>query len=766
MKIKIKLFIVYFVMLTGASLAKALSEEQIYHQQVQPVFEARCIACHSCFNAPCQLNLQTFEGFERGGAKKNVYDGLRLNSVQPSRMFIDARSTEEWRSKGFHSVNNSDVPQQNIFLEHINIRRQFPKHSMLRSIESAMICADKVDQTKILGIRNPDLGMPYGFPPLNDKEYAAIEDWIKKGAPGPQKYAQPADEIKVQIEKWHEFLNAKSLKIKLTSRYLFEHLFLAHIYFPQDKNQFFRLVRSSKECRKEIVEIPTRRPNDDPSVENFYYCLKPTHGPVVMKTHMPFEFSDSKMERWRELFHKAEWDVKTLPSYKPEVAQNPFVTFAAIPAMSRYRFLLEDSQYHVMTFIKGPVCNGTNAVNSIQEQFYAFFLNPESDPMKDPTFEGKGMELLMLPGAFGSDVDPVSAPKLMGEMTDHREKYRKLRAQWLKTQRPQGLGLNDIWDGEKSNPNAILTIFRHDDNAVVMKGPAGHLPKTVFVLDYSLFERLVYNLVVNFDVFGNVGHQLLTRVYMDYIRMEAEENFLLFLPPEKRQVYRNAWYQGVLTEAKMNYVFPPVAKGEPTAVKYKSMEKTKTQLVEQLISYMSPAVRGLGDSLNWRQLNPPGVEMAPLNSVEKELQKIASIRSMGNLPFARYMPETSYLIVRRGGQIQDVYSIIHNREFLNISWILGEAIRRAPHEDTLTLKKGFWISYPIMIYDVEEAKIPEFVKQVRGISNIFDYPKFVKNYGVLADQDRFWKVWDDIHSYMKKTEGVNFGHLDLTRYQR
>lgn len=64
------------------------------------------------------------------------------------------------------------------------------------------------------------------------------------------------------------------------------------------------------------------------------------------------------------------------------------------------------------------------------------------------------------------------------------------------------------------------------------------------MLDYPLMERLVYNLVVNFDVYGNVGHQLLTRVYMDLIRMEAEEMFLSFLPPNQRLPLRKEWYQG------------------------------------------------------------------------------------------------------------------------------------------------------------------------------------------------------------------------------
>lgn len=745
------------------------TEEQIYAQKAEQVMQGRCIACHSCYNAPCQLNLQSYQGFDRGAAKLNVYDGLRIKSVAPSRMFVDADSTSDWRKQGFHSVNNSSKSSENLFLEHLRIRREHPTHKMIRSLESAQICASKMEETKILGLRNPDLGMPFGFPALQDAEFSVMEKWVQAGAPSYEdsdSYREAFKIDKEEIRNWEKFFNKKDLRTQLVSRYIYEHLFLAHIHFENSSRRFYRLVRSQKPCADEVKEIATRRPNDDPGVKQVFYCFKQVNHPVVLKTHIPFFLSQQKMKLWDDLFFKPNWSVKELPTYKPEVAQNPFVAFVDIPAMSRYKFLLDEAQYHVMTFIKGPVCNGTNAVNSIQEQFYGFFLSPETDPMKDSGYETKGMELLMLPGAFGSDVEPVHAPSLMSKMTQHREQYRKLRAQWLLKERPQGLGLNDLWDGDGHNPNAVLTIFRHDDNAVVVKGLSGNLSKTAFVLDYSLFERLVYNLVVNFDVFGNVGHQLLTRVYMDYIRMEAEENFLLFMPPEKRQIYRNSWYQGVFSEAMLKYLFPPVANEAPTSVIYKDSKQIKKQLVEQIYAHLPAEVRGPVDSLNWRNFNSTFVEPNSLSPIEKELKKITAVRSMGSLPFARYMPETSYVLIRKNGKIKDVYSLIRNREFQSISWILAEGVRRAPQEDTLVLRKGYSISYPVMIFDIPEGHEAEFVKQMRGMKSVFDYPTFVQRYGVQANNKNFWQVWDELHAHMYEVDGVRAGHLDLTRYQR
>ena len=50
------------------------------------------------------------------------------------------------------------------------------------------------------------------------------------------------------------------------------------------------------------------------------------------------------------------------------------------------------------------------------------------------------------------------------------------------------------------------------------------------VIGYPLLERIHYLLVAGFDVYGNVGHQLTTRLYMDFLRMEGEMNFLALLP--------------------------------------------------------------------------------------------------------------------------------------------------------------------------------------------------------------------------------------------
>lgn len=41
-----------------------------YLTEVKPLLDKRCVVCHSCYNSPCQLKLDSFEGADRGATKK------------------------------------------------------------------------------------------------------------------------------------------------------------------------------------------------------------------------------------------------------------------------------------------------------------------------------------------------------------------------------------------------------------------------------------------------------------------------------------------------------------------------------------------------------------------------------------------------------------------------------------------------------------------------------------------------------------------------
>ena len=99
-----------------------------------------------------------------------------------------------------------------------------------------------------------------------------------------------------------EFFNGDELRSQLVSRYLYEHLFLAHVHFTPKTRDFYRLVRSRTNAPAPVDEIVTVRPYDDPKILRVYYRFVRLVETIVQKTHVPFELSDRKLARFRELF--------------------------------------------------------------------------------------------------------------------------------------------------------------------------------------------------------------------------------------------------------------------------------------------------------------------------------------------------------------------------------------------------------------------------------------------------------------------------------
>ncbi|MCG6418364.1 fatty acid cis/trans isomerase, partial [Vibrio fluvialis] len=82
------------------------AQSEFFMHDVKPIIENRCVVCHACYDAPCQLKLSSVEGIDRGASKTLVYQGTRLTATAPTRLFEDAQTTQEWRDGGFHPVLN------------------------------------------------------------------------------------------------------------------------------------------------------------------------------------------------------------------------------------------------------------------------------------------------------------------------------------------------------------------------------------------------------------------------------------------------------------------------------------------------------------------------------------------------------------------------------------------------------------------------------------------------------------------------------------
>ncbi|MFW2404903.1 MAG: fatty acid cis/trans isomerase, partial [Gammaproteobacteria bacterium] len=577
-----------------------------YWDDVKPVMEQRCIVCHACYDAPCQLKMSSIEGIERGASPEVVYKQSRLKMAQPTRLFEDAQTVPEWRELGFHPVLNeyADTPEANreasVMRRILTLKQENPLPEGKRLPEAFDLelnrdefCA-KPDTFDEYASKNPLWGMPYGLPGLDARRQTTLLQWLEEGARYTARPPLPNAFVD-EIRAWETFLNGDSLKAQLAARYIYEHLFLAHLYFPDlDNRRFFKIVRSATPPGQPVELIATRRPYNDPGVERVYYRIAPELGTIVAKTHMPYALHDARMKTWRELFVDADYDVTELPSYAEEIASNPFRVFDDMPVHSRYRFMLDEAQNTIMSFIKGPVCRGQVALNVINDHFWVFFLDPDYVKLEViEDFLSQQQENMEMPASTESIYNPISHWRRYSA----QQKALLAAADQYLTEHysePVDISLDLVWDGDGTNGNAALTVFRHFDSATVEKGLIGQPPKTAWVIGYTLLERIHYLLVAGYDVFGNVGHQLLSRIYMDFLRMEGELQFLLLLPQEARDRERAYWYREADDEVNEYMVLPSFESSMTPQIDYKT-DDPKAELYAMLQERLQPVLPNTHD---------------------------------------------------------------------------------------------------------------------------------------------------------------------------
>ena len=57
----------------------------------------------------------------------------------------------------------------------------------------------------------------------------------------------------LEIKQWEAFLNQEDAKHAMTARYLYEHLFLAHIKFGTPTNEYYELFRSKTRLASPLI---------------------------------------------------------------------------------------------------------------------------------------------------------------------------------------------------------------------------------------------------------------------------------------------------------------------------------------------------------------------------------------------------------------------------------------------------------------------------------------------------------------------------------
>ncbi|MEH6549138.1 MAG: fatty acid cis/trans isomerase [Pseudomonadales bacterium] len=741
-----------------------------YHHDIKPIIDRRCVVCHGCYDAPCQLKMSSFEAIDRGASKEKVYNGSRLVSANLTRLSIDAKNTTQWRAKGFYPVLNERIqtPEANkhagVMSRMLQLKQNHPlpeqdvlPDSFDFKLDRKQQCS-KIEDFDKFEKKYPLWGMPYGLPAVGKQEQDTLQQWLAAGAKA--SYSQLATNKHQQaVEQWENFLNGDSLKQKLMSRYIYEHLFLANIYFEGtetttgERREFFKLVRSSTPSGEDIDIIPTRRPFDDPG-DQLHYRLQKVQTTVLVKQHLPYRLNPQRMQRWQALFLDIEYDVAELPSYEPAVAANPFISFKDLPVNSRYKFMLDEAQFTIMGFIKGPVCRGQIALSVINDHFWVVFVDPDAPSQNlSDKFLAEQSEHLRLPAENESpSILPISNwreySKLQQSYVEAKEAFFRehLRGK-------DSLDLSILWDGNGQNRNAALTIFRHYDSATVMQGMLGDIPKTAWIVNYSLLERIHYLLVAGFDVYGNVGHQLITRMYMDFLRMEGEVNFLELLPNATASKELAHWYIGAEKNVDLYLNEENSRDFESSGIQFET-DDPKAELLGMIQTKFGEQVIAT-DEINHRPA------LAVSDSYKRQLQQLSTVTGLS----LEHLPEHSLITLQLNNGETRLVSLVRNRAHTNVSSLFGESKRLIPAEQTLTVLEDVVGSYPNVFYKLDEEELTEFVATIAALKSEQDYKNLLNQYAVRRSSKDFWAHSDSVHDYYYQNRPIEAGLLDYNRLE-
>ncbi len=318
-----------------------------------------------------------------------------------------------------------------------------------------------------------------------------------------------------------------------------------------------------------------------------------------------------------------------------------FAFFAAIPAEARYRFLLENSEVVVGGITYGPVCNGQIATYAIKDQFWVFFLDPAHDAsVQNPKLGLETWDVFMNRSPFGN--------------AEYVKAYAAAQARLT----PEGWSLDALWDGGGENPNAWLTILRHETNVSVTQGGRGGIPRTYWLVSYSGLERMYYDTVASFKYWGSDGHKLETLLFFNFLRQEFEDNFLKLLPSDRREAVREQWTQGVGSIGLM--VVPFAGDKQPTQVQLDDADPV-LDLVSKIRRTLGPTISGGPDRLN-PQTKPVIAEDAPIPDFDAWETAISTLTAIKGYTFVRHLPSVILLRLKDDTRYR-VYSLVANRVY-------------------------------------------------------------------------------------------------------
>ena len=629
-----------------------------------------------------------------------------------------------------------------------------PKHIQIDSITHKTEAPTRREMAGY-ALAKPRQGMPFATAGLDAKEYTTLMAWLEQGAKFDTAPPQPTKVEKSRIAEWEELLNSQDdLEHRLVGRYLFEHMYAFHCYFDIESPHFFALVRSSTPPGQPAKPISTRFANSEIKGAAWYRFMV-VDLEIHLKRHVPKDCTGDALQLCKQMLFKIPFTVDELPGFSDEERLNPLTTFAAIPAKSRYNYLLRNAFLHEQCVTTGPSCRGSLNVSTTPEQTWRIFENPETSLLcNDQEYYDSVAPLLyhqrQLNGIFNS-------AKTLRQYFDASEKSKAILVK-KRVENPRS-NLSDIWKGDRPDDIVAYTLVRHDDNAFLIPGLCGPFPAGMNLDNLATIERRYYISDVNFDVFSNVGEIIATRDNYADNRLDCELNYLRFYPPGQRNQELMRMYR--------HGVKDPIIKAKlPGDINFPSQFDFKTDNVR--IEFMTAVMEHLKEHVPVHDnIFRPG-QGVEVSAVAKAFRHIADRASAlyGNeaTSFRQYLGESTIVRVDSEGKDPAMYTLAVTWGTEKLGFVGNIFLRPEVKYDRIEVYETVMTAYPNFMFHVKDTEAMEFAKTLTAANSEAKMLAVVDRWGVRRTNPNFWEIFHSAEDYMRKQNARYAGILDANRY--
>lgn len=754
----------------------------LYRDKIQPILASRCVSCHSCNSAPCQLNLSSYKGLVRGMSKDNPHStSLRRSFSEVHRARLEDSFTEEqWRDLGFYPVlpETRDAIKDSIFyLALQNDEEGSPdelekEDNLSLILDELYVCPVNAKEYKAFRSKYAFAHMPLTCDKIPNQEHKLLMQWLEEGTPGPQKeglniLTRPTHTSQSQgelalIEKtvrdFEDYLNPPSMRRRAVARYLYEHFYAVNFHFKVNPGEFYRIVRSRTPAPEPIDLIVTEFITDHPGEEYFYYRMQKVDQVIEMKRHIPMEISEDVFREWDSLFFSSDlkWEYSELWNEYPN---NPFEWFVAIPVLARARFVEKYAKTMMQVVARGAICHGSDS--SYVSPDYAWFLifKPESDPtVRIPDLGMKYSNGSSYYSEFYSHPRDIANQLVFPPHYPWKaEAYNRNFLSSLDYIHPNGIGLEDISDKE------MFYSLRHETSLEFYSMRDTSAPgytEYKILWSYADYEHFYYRTSVHYKYYGSVAHKFEAFYTVIQRRSLGEYSFALLNPNYELRTQLLNWYTSSKGK-KLYRLHKNLLRYDSPDRKSKESNQSFALITQKLLDKFATYQRH-ENLVHFHTTTHPGLDVELKDKIENEKALEAALRTLTGKrgTFARFVPNIVH--VRWKGRT--LYTFFVHRGHINDKVIGKEKASLDPAYDQMSVAKGLVGGFTYMFFDINSSNAKDFIENLSRMKSKKDWNAMVNTYGIQRDSAQFYNFLDWMHAWISlhlKDEG---GLLDIRYY--